>query len=290
MVVHGTARGVQQSAVGADDQVGMLSFQLVPLDPVANGRAHFPVAIQTDLLTGQLAGGDEVEVSGFWDGDTLDADKIVNLSAGVRPKPRGSEAPAKPPRDKPPKGRKLRVALISAAVIGVIALTAAAVLHFTNAFGSRARPGPMVKPISATVFSPDGAPDNPQQANLAIDGNPNTGWSTVTYMDAVPFPKFIQGMGLLLHLSQPTALSAVTVDVPSTGTQVQIRSSATQNPAKFSDTTELTPNTPLQPGHNRIAVHNGTKTANVLVWISTLGTTNGESRTELSDITLQAAG
>jgi serine/threonine-protein kinase len=148
----------------------------------------------------------------------------------------------------------------------------------------------MVKPVSATVFAPDGAPDNPQQANLAIDGNPNTGWSTVTYKDAVPFPKFIQGMGLLLHLSEPTALSVVTVDVPSTGTQVQIRSSTTENPARFSDTAELTPNTPLQPGHNRIAVHNGTKTSNVLVWISTLGTTNGESRTELSDITLQAAG
>jgi hypothetical protein len=36
-------------------------------------------------------------------------------------------------------------------------------------------------------------------------------------------------------------------------------------------------------------VHNGTKTSNVLVWISTLGTTNGESRTEISEITLQAA-
>ncbi|MDT5220764.1 MAG: hypothetical protein QOF15_2869, partial [Mycobacterium sp.] len=238
MVVHGTARGVQQSAVSADDQVGILSFQVVPLDPVANGRAHFPVAIQTDLLAGQLADGDEVEVSGFWDGDTLDADKIVNLSAVARPKPRGSEVRAQPPRDKPPKTRKLRIAVISAAVIGVIALTAAAVLYFTHAFGSTTRPGPMVKPVSATVFAPDGAPDNPQQANLAIDGNPNTGWSTVTYKDAVPFPKFIQGMGLLLHLSEPTALSAVTVDVPSTGTQVQIRSSTTENPARFSDTAE----------------------------------------------------
>jgi serine/threonine-protein kinase len=46
---------------------------------------------------------------------------------------------------------------------------------------------------------------------------------------------------------------------------------------------------PLQPGHNRIAVHDRTKTSNVLVWITTLGTTNGESRTEISDITLQAA-
>jgi hypothetical protein len=36
-------------------------------------------------------------------------------------------------------------------------------------------------------------------------------------------------------------------------------------------------------------VHDRTKTSNVLVWISTLGTTDGESRMEISEITLQAA-
>ena len=83
------------------------------------------------------------------------------------------------------------------------------------------------------MFSPGGAPDNPQQADLAIDGNPDTGWSTVTYKDAVPFPNFVEGEGLLLHLSEPTALSAVTLDVSSTGTEVQIRSSPTDTPAKL---------------------------------------------------------
>ena len=63
--------------------------------------------------------------------------------------------------------------------------------QFTDGFGRWTRPGPIIKPVSATVFSPDGAPDNPQDAGLAIDGNPNTAWSTVTYRDAVPFPKFI---------------------------------------------------------------------------------------------------
>ena len=171
----------------------------------------------------------------------------------------------------------------------MIVLTAAAVLWFTEGFGIWTRPGPIVKPVSATVFSPDGAPDNPQNADLTIDGNPDTAWSTVAYKDAVPFPKFIEGMGLLLHLSEPTALSAVTIDVSSTGTQVQIRSSPTETPAKLADTTELTPTTPLQPGHNRIAVPDRSKTSNVLVWISTLGTTDGESRMEISEITLQAA-
>ena len=286
LVVNGTARGVQESAIGAQNQVGILSFQVVPYEPLDNRPAHVPVEIQTDLVAGQLADGDEVEVSGAWDGDTLDADKIVNFSVEPRPKRRRSRLPAKSPRDKAPKGRKVR---ILAVVVGVVVLTAAAVLYFTEGFGIWTRPGPIVKPVSATVFSPDGAADNPQNARLAIDGNPNTAWSTVTYMDAVPFPKFMEGMGLLLHLSEPTALSTVTIDVSSTGTQVQIRSSPTQTPAKLADTTELTPTTPLQPGHNRIAVHDPTKTSNVLVWISTLGSTQGESRMEISEITLQAA-
>jgi serine/threonine-protein kinase len=288
LVVNGILRGVQQSAVDAQSQVGILSFQVVPYEPLDNGHTHVPVEMPTDLVASQLADGDEVEVSGAWDGDTLDADNIINFSVGAPPKRRRSQVPAKSPRDKAPKSRKARIVAVAAAV-GVIVLTAAAVVYFTEGFGIWTRPGPTVKPVSATVFSPDGAPDNPQNANLAIDGNPSTAWSTVTYKDAVPFPKFIEGMGLLLHLSEPTALSAVTIDVSSTGTQVQIRSSPTEAPAKLADTTELTPNTPLRPGHNRIAVHNRTKTSNVLVWISTLGSTHGESRMEISEITLQAA-
>jgi serine/threonine protein kinase len=287
LVVVGTARGVQQSAVGARSQVAIFSFQVVPYDPLDNLPALVPVEIQTDVVAGQLTDGDEVEVGGAWDGETLDADEIINFSTETPSKRRRSQIPDKSPEDEPVKSRRARIVALVAAL--VIVLVAAAVVWFTDGFGRWARPGPIVKPVSATVFAPDGAPDNPQDAKLAIDGNPNTGWSTVTYKDAVPFPKFIQGMGLMLHLSEPTALSVVTVDVPSTGTQVQIRASSTEAPAKLADTVELSPTTSLQPGHNRIAVHNRTKTSNVLVWICTLGTTNGESRTAISEITLQAA-
>src|SRR5262249_15026003 len=64
-----------------------------------------------------------------------------------------------------------------------------------------------VKPLKASVFSPGGAPDNPNSARLAIDGDPATAWSTDTYFDAEPFPKFKDGVGLLLQLPEPTALS-----------------------------------------------------------------------------------
>ncbi len=287
LVLNGIARGVRQSTVGAQNPVGILSFQVIPNEPLDNGSAHVPVEIPTDLVAVQLADGDDVEVSGAWDGETLDADKVINFSVEPSPKRRRSRLPDQSPRNKAPKGRKARIVAMVAGFSAIV-LTAAAVLYLTDGFGLWTRPGRVVKPVSAMVFSPDGTPDNPQNAKLAIDGNPNTAWSTVTYRDAVPFPKFIEGMGLLLHLSEPTALSAVTIDVSSTGTQVQIRSSPNETPAKLADTTELTPDTPLRPGHNRITVHNRNKTANVLVWISKLGSTDGESRMQISEITLEA--
>ncbi|HEX9833409.1 MAG TPA: serine/threonine-protein kinase [Mycobacterium sp.] len=289
LVIHGTARGVQRRALGTQGEIGLLSFHVVPYEPIAGRHAPVPVEIQTQLVADQLTDGDEVEVSGTWDGDGLDADTIVNISAGVRPKRRRSHVPAEPPRRAAPEKARKRRWIPIAALVGMIALAAAVVLYLTDGFGLWTRPGPIVKPVSATVFAPGGSPDNPQDAGLAIDGDPDTSWSTVTYKDPVPFPNFIEGEGLLLHLSEPTALSAVTIDLSSTGTEVQIRSSPSENPAALADTTELTPNTTLQPGQNRIEVHDRTKTSNVLVWISTLGTTDGKSRTEISEITLQAA-
>jgi putative peptidoglycan lipid II flippase len=155
--------------------------------------------------------------------------------------------------------------------------------------GAAAPAGSIVKPVRATVFSPGGDPDNPGQAGLAIDGNPATAWATDTYHDAVPFPSFKSGVGLLLQLPKPTVVGAVDITVSSTGTKVQIRSSSTATPAKLDDTTALTPPTALQPGHNSIPVKAASPTSNLLVWISTLGTTDGQSRTDVSEIAVHAA-
>ena len=288
LVIHGTARGVQRRAIGAQAEIGLLSFHLVPFEPVAGRHDPVPVEIQTQLVADQLTDGDEVEVSGTWDGDGLDADTIVNISAGPKRRRPQVPAPKSPGGDAPTKSRN-RWLIPIAALLAVIAVAVGAVLYFTGS-GGTSRPGPVVKPESATVFAPGGSPDNPQDAGKAIDGDPNTAWSTVTYRDAVPFPTFIEGQGLILHLSEPTSLSAVTIDISSTGTEVQIRSSPTEKPAALDDTTELAPTATLQPGENRIEIEDPSKTSNVLVWISKLGTTDGKSRTEISEVTLQAAG
>lgn len=149
--------------------------------------------------------------------------------------------------------------------------------------------GSVVKPTKATVFSPDGDPDNASTAGQAIDGDPTTAWATEVYTDAVPFPSFKQGEGLILQLPSPTVVGQVSIDTPSSGTKVEIRAASSPSPSSLNDTTVLAPAFTLKPGHNVIPVKAGAPTSNLLVWISTLGSTNGKSQAGFSEITVQAA-
>ena len=155
--------------------------------------------------------------------------------------------------------------------------------------GSGGGSGTTIKPVKATVFSPEGEADAADQAALAIDGNSSTVWPIDTYTDPVPFPNFKNGVGLMLQLSQPSTLGEVTINLNSTGTAVEIRSSQTPTPSSLDDTTVLTPATTLKAGSNTIKVDNASPTSNVLVWVSTLGQVNGESRSDIAEVTLKAA-
>jgi putative peptidoglycan lipid II flippase len=155
--------------------------------------------------------------------------------------------------------------------------------------GSSGNAGNTVKPVRATVFSPQGEADAPQSAGLAIDGNTSTAWPIDTYTDPTPFPNFKNGVGLMLQLSQPTTLGEVDINLNSTGTAVEIRSASTPTPSSLQDTTVLTPATTLKPGNNTIKVQDASPTSNVLVWVSTLGQVDGKSRSDIAEITLKAA-
>ncbi|HEX5255037.1 MAG TPA: lipid II flippase MurJ [Mycobacterium sp.] len=149
--------------------------------------------------------------------------------------------------------------------------------------------GSVVKPTKATVFSPDGDADNAGTAGQAIDGDPSTAWATEVYTDAVPFPSFKQGEGLMLQLPGPTVVGQVSIDTPSSGTKVEIRAASSPAPSSLNDTTVLAQGFTLKPGHNVIPVRAGSPTSNLLVWISTLGSTSGKSQAGFSEITVQAA-
>ncbi|MEZ0339215.1 murein biosynthesis integral membrane protein MurJ [Mycobacterium sp. pV006] len=149
--------------------------------------------------------------------------------------------------------------------------------------------GAEIEPVGVTVFSPGGGADAPELAELAIDGNSSTVWPTDTYTDAVPFPNFKSGVGLMLELSEPETIGSVTINLNSTGTAVQIRSSSSASPSTLDATTALTDPTTLKPGSNTIEVEDAEPTSHVLVWITTLGQVDGESRTDIAEITLNAA-
>jgi putative peptidoglycan lipid II flippase len=149
--------------------------------------------------------------------------------------------------------------------------------------------GDTVKPIAVTVFSPQGEADAPALAPLAIDGDPSTVWPIDTYSDAVPFPSFKNGVGLMLQLPKPTKVSSVGITLNSTGTAVEIRSAPTASPASLEDTTVLTPATPLKPGANTIAVNDPTPTSYLLVWVSTLGQVDGKSRSDIAEVTVKGS-
>ena len=290
--VQGMVLDIRKQPAGADEDDEVWTFavrqqgQTNQLDPVVR------VELRGTSIVGHLSDGDLVEVHGMWDGNTLLGDSVVNHSAGSARR-RGAKpfavtsahaAPA-------PTRRRGRTAAVTVAVLAVIAVLLTAVL--TRGFGlwsPQRGPGPVLQPTQVSVFSPGGSPDHPEEADNAIDGDPDTAWSSDTYVDAEPFPVFKQGVGLIVSLPEPTEIGAVTLDIASTGTEVQIRAADGADPASLADTTELTADVPVQPGQNRIPVDNDTRTANVLVWIPTLGTINGQSRTAISDITIEAAG
>jgi serine/threonine-protein kinase len=291
MTVHGTARAVQKRTSGSGRDEEIWEFRVERYESTGQPHTVVPVELRGTSITGHLSDGDVVKVQGIWDDGILLADSVVNQSVEARGRRKSNSVGARSGNSAEAavlKARKVRIIVIAGVVVAAILAITIAV---TQGIGLWSEPGsgPIVQPARATVFSPGGSPDHPGQAGLAIDRDPHTSWPTDTYVDATPFPAFKQGVGLMLELSEPTALSAVTIDVPSTGTEVQIRAADGASPTSLSDTTELTPSVSLQPGHNRIPVDNKTKTADVLIWISKLGTTDGQSRTDISDITLEAA-
>lgn len=290
LTILGTARGVQKTPAGSDGEEEVWTFRVERYESTGEAHTVVPVELRGNSITGELLDGDVVEVSGPWDDRTLFADSVINHSAGTRGRRRRDSFEARSGnRRRALRSRPVRIALVLAVIAAIVA-TSVILIRGLGSSEHNTTPGSIVKPESATVFSPGGSPDHPDQASLAIDGNPDTSWSSDVYQDAAPFPAFKQGVGLLLQLPSPTALSEVTIDVPSTGTEVQIRAADSAHPSNLSDTTELTPTVALQPGENTITVDNQTETSNVLVWISKLGTLDGQSRTTISEITLRATG
>ena len=148
--------------------------------------------------------------------------------------------------------------------------------------------GSIVKPVQATVYSPGGEPDNPGAGRAGDRRQPRDGVGDRHLPRRGPVPR-------LQERYRPAA--AATAAHRGGCGQRRRPQHRDEDPdplvgdrdtGKLEDTTALTQPVSVHPGHNSIPVNASSPTSYVLVWISTMGTTNGASRTGLSEVTVQA--
>jgi hypothetical protein len=93
----------------------------------------------------------------------------------------------------------------------------------TSQSGSTASGGALTI-ASVNDFDPEGSPpeENPDQTSLAVDGNPSTAWTTMTYFGNPKLGGLKSGVGLLVDLGKPQRLGSVKVTLVGSPTSLEI--------------------------------------------------------------------
>jgi serine/threonine protein kinase len=145
-----------------------------------------------------------------------------------------------PPRGagrRPGSGRVLAItaglAALAALGAGVWALShhsspAAPPARPTHSASHSTAPANVLVPDSAIAYGP-GEGDNASQANLAIDQQPGTSWTTDSYIGSPRFGNLYHGTGLMLDMGKRVSVSSVTVtfgDVPGTHVRIEVGDNA----------------------------------------------------------------
>ncbi|MGH4015571.1 MAG: protein kinase family protein [Pseudonocardiaceae bacterium] len=147
-----------------------------------------------------------------------------------------------------------------------------------------APPAPIpIADLSVYDVSGQGSPDNQEDVDLLVDGDPSTGWSTDSYFQQ--FPAYKEGLGVMLRFERPVAVSAVTVDSPSPGTVLEVRTAPGPD-AGLAETTLLGTAT-LSGGSTPIQVQPAPPTRYLLLWITGLSGGGDRNQSELSEIGVQ---
>ncbi len=152
-----------------------------------------------------------------------------------------------------------------------------------------ATPSPVVvKPGSAVGFDPlgDDQEENPQLSHFAIDGKPSTDWHTTSYNSA-DFGRLKEGVGLILDMNQPVAISDVMVtlaNTPGASVQLKVGNAADLSVLKtvaevknVSGTVTLTPGKPVTGQY-------------VLIWFTRLPPHEGRYRGTIYEVIVHSPG
>jgi hypothetical protein len=140
--------------------------------------------------------------------------------------------------------------------------------------------GDPVKPLSVSVYNPEGQGDNTAKARNATDGKIETVWKTEQYKQQ--FPKAKPGVGLLVSFKDPLTLAQVKVSTDTPGTKVEIRTADKKNPAL--DDTSVVGSADLTGADTSIDITQPQETKFVILWITQLAGPDGKYLSEISEL------
>jgi Protein kinase domain len=205
----------------------------------------------------------------------------------------------------PDSGRRRRGAMLWVGLVALVAALAAAAffagLYSGSGNDDSANPQQTAAPdrdrlqrlpvASVSAFDPFGeSGENNDEAPLALDGDPATRWSTLSYEGDPVFGGLKPGLGLVLDLGQSAEVSRAVVDLGGSGTNLQLRAAPPQastppsqagqfrTVARASTASGRTVLTPQQPVSTRF----------VLVWLTRLPPESGGTyRGFVNEITVE---
>ena len=141
-------------------------------------------------------------------------------------------------------------------------------------------------------FDPDGDPpeENPDTAKNAIDGDPSTSWTTVTYRGNPALGGLKPGVGLMLDLGKEQRVSSLTVHFKGAPTSYDVYA-APGGVTAAPDTVDQLDKVGGQqsaPEKSSVTLESKPTTRYLLVWLTRLPEVAGGYRGEITDITARS--
>ncbi|WP_138757152.1 hypothetical protein [Modestobacter altitudinis] len=148
--------------------------------------------------------------------------------------------------------------------------------------------GAAVPVSAAAIYNPfgDGDPENDDDVQLSVDGDPGTAWSTVTYRRAA-FGNLKPGVGIVYDLGSEQALSGVTITTTLPGSTVEVRTGSSPDGAL-----EAFPvaGAATLAGTDAVAFSAPVTARYVLVWVTGLTAVPDGFQADLAEVAVTAAG
>lgn len=236
-------------------------------------------------------------------GDYADARAVARALAALPTEPIDAEPPA-PTAGRPSVVRRWAWRVVPPVVVLAIGLTGWALGSDLGRIPTTARqPPPALPPAQASApgtgraslvwhrpplvqsFDPEGdGKENDDAAGLAVDRDPTTSWETDTYRGNPHFGGLKSGVGLLLDLRRPVAVSIAELALSAPGADVQIRA-GNAAPTQANDL-RLVSSATHTSTHPRMTFDRAVRARYWLVWFTSLPPDGGGYRVGVAEIAL----